>query len=651
MWRAAPPGWRRSCAPIGLNAEVHPTARHPIVVARNEHRPGRRTVMIYGHYDVQPVDPLELWDSPPFEPRIEDGIVFARGSTDNKGQIFAHILGIEETLREKGELPVNLIVLIEGEEEIGSAHLEDVSASASRRTALRCHRHFGHRHDRAGRAHVHLRPARHRRAGDQGHRARRPICTRASTAARWRIRRRPWRGSSPACTTRMGAWRCRVSTTMSRRWKPGSARRGRSCPSAMRTSSSVTGAPALFGEAGYTSLERIWARPTAEVNGIGGGFQGVGTKTVLPREAFAKLTFRLVPHQRPDDVMEKVKAHLRAQCPPGVKLGDQRRPRGRALRHRSAFRRRRGGAARAAPRFSGQGRGAHPRRREHPDREYFQARARRRDAAARPGAARLPRPRAQRKLSRSRISSRAFASTAPCSKNSPALTHERFPTVLRPRIPRTHDADSPTSRARDRARCWQIRDSIRNGARRRSHRRQKRSAHSAEETDGSRIDGGRGKKARPRRWICRCRPSPSRQSAEATPAATKKRPKLPASGRRSPPPKPAAANANTRPNATVEPDDIAEFAAQPPRIQQLIRDAIDLTRLNLTYTFGSADPDNGGMDCSGTIYYLLHAHGFNDVARDSSGQYPVGAEKRRLFSGDQQERGQRGVQRTCCPAT
>src|SRR5687767_852510 len=90
---------------IGLRAQMHSTAGHPIVVARNEHRPGRRTAMIYGHYDVQPVDPLELWDSPPFEPRIAGGIVFARGSTDNKGQIFAHILGIEETLQAKGELP------------------------------------------------------------------------------------------------------------------------------------------------------------------------------------------------------------------------------------------------------------------------------------------------------------------------------------------------------------------------------------------------------------------------------------------------------------------------------------------------------------------------------------------------------------------
>ena len=121
---------------IGLRAELHPTARHPIVIARNEHKAGRRTVMIYGHYDVQPVDPLDLWDSPPFQPRIVDGIVFARGSTDNKGQILAHILGVEQTLREKGELPVNLILLVEGEEEIGSANLE--AFLLAHREELRC---------------------------------------------------------------------------------------------------------------------------------------------------------------------------------------------------------------------------------------------------------------------------------------------------------------------------------------------------------------------------------------------------------------------------------------------------------------------------------------------------------------------------------
>ena len=108
---------------IGLQTQLVPTKRHPIVWARNEHRTGRPTVMIYGHYDVQPPDPLDLWDSPPFEPVLKNGYVFARGSTDNKGQILAHILGIQETIEEHRELPVNLHLVIEGEEEIGSANL------------------------------------------------------------------------------------------------------------------------------------------------------------------------------------------------------------------------------------------------------------------------------------------------------------------------------------------------------------------------------------------------------------------------------------------------------------------------------------------------------------------------------------------------
>src|ERR1700745_301160 len=108
---------------IGLEPQLVPTKGHPVVWARNKHQPGRRTGLIYGHYDVQPHDPLELWDSPPFEPVLKDGYVFARGATDNKGQILSHILGIQETIEQDGELPVNLHLVIEGEEEIGSANL------------------------------------------------------------------------------------------------------------------------------------------------------------------------------------------------------------------------------------------------------------------------------------------------------------------------------------------------------------------------------------------------------------------------------------------------------------------------------------------------------------------------------------------------
>src|SRR5258707_4297372 len=108
---------------IGLQAQLVPTKRHPIVWARNEQRPGRPTVLVYGHYDVQPPDPLELWDSPPFEPVLKNGYVFARGATDNKGQILSHIIGIQETLQKDGDLPVNVDLVIEGEEEVGSQNL------------------------------------------------------------------------------------------------------------------------------------------------------------------------------------------------------------------------------------------------------------------------------------------------------------------------------------------------------------------------------------------------------------------------------------------------------------------------------------------------------------------------------------------------
>src|SRR5712691_12348009 len=108
---------------VGLESKVVLTKGHPVVWARNKHRTGRPTVLIYGHYDVQPPDPLELWDSPPFEPVLKDGYVFARGATDSKGQILSHIVGIQETIEQSGDLPVNLHLVIEGEEEIGSVHL------------------------------------------------------------------------------------------------------------------------------------------------------------------------------------------------------------------------------------------------------------------------------------------------------------------------------------------------------------------------------------------------------------------------------------------------------------------------------------------------------------------------------------------------
>src|SRR6266516_2787870 len=139
---------------VGLETQVVPTPGHPIVWARNKHRQGRRTILIYGHYDVQPPDPLELWDSSPFEPVLKNGYVFARGATDNKGQILSHILGIQETIEENGELPINLHLVIEGEEEIGSANLGNFLNQSDRTEdgfALWCFRRGGRKSDHGAR--------------------------------------------------------------------------------------------------------------------------------------------------------------------------------------------------------------------------------------------------------------------------------------------------------------------------------------------------------------------------------------------------------------------------------------------------------------------------------------------------------------------
>jgi len=315
---------------LGLKTMLHPTAGHPIVVARNTHRPERRTVLIYGHYDVQPVDeperapgepadPNKHWITPPFAPEVRDGVLYGRGSADNKGQFFAHVCGLAETLREHGDLPVNLILLIEGEEEIGSSHLEPFLTA--HRDDLRCDLiaisdtgmvapgvptfTYGLR----GIAALELRvtgPASDLHSGIYGGAVANP----AMAVARLLASLHDAQGHvvvpgfydevAPLAEWEREAWS--------------------HLPLNDAAVLQITGAPALFGEAGYTALERIWARPTVEVNGLGGGFQGVGSKTVIPREAFAKLTCRLVPNQEPAAIVAKVQAHLAAHCPPGVRL-------------------------------------------------------------------------------------------------------------------------------------------------------------------------------------------------------------------------------------------------------------------------------------------------------------------------------------------
>ena len=305
---------------IGLETQLVSTAGHPIVWARNKHRPGRRTVLICGHYDVQPPDPLELWDSPPFEPILKDGYIFARGATDNKGKILSHILGIQETIEQDGELPVNLHLVIEGEEEIGSVNLG--SFLNENRDALKC--------DVAV-------------VSDTGMIARGvPTLSyglRGVTAleikvigAKMDLHSGVFGGAVANPITALAQLLTTLHDNKGRVAIAGFYDRVKPLENWEREAwrklpvdgdeliLKETGVPELFGEAGYNSLERLWARPTAEINGIGGGYQGKGTKTVIASHAMAKLTFRLVPNQEGDEILKLAKTHLRKNLPKGVTL-------------------------------------------------------------------------------------------------------------------------------------------------------------------------------------------------------------------------------------------------------------------------------------------------------------------------------------------
>src|SRR2546422_6007367 len=305
---------------IGLEAQLVPTRGHPIVWARNKHQTGRRTVLIYGHYDVQPPDPLELWDSPPFEPVLKDGYVFARGATDNKGQILSHIIGIQETIEQNGDLPVNLHLVIEGEEEIGSVSLpgfldenrdalkSDVAVISDTGMIARGMPtlSYGLRGVTALEIKV-TGPKMDLHSGVFGGAVANPIIALAQLLAT--LHDREGRVAIAGFYDRVKS----LEDWERHAW--------RKLPvDGDKLIREETGVPELFGEAGYNSMERIWARPTAEINGIGGGYQGQGTKTVIASHAMAKLTFRLVPEQEGDEIQKLAKEHLRKNLPKGVTM-------------------------------------------------------------------------------------------------------------------------------------------------------------------------------------------------------------------------------------------------------------------------------------------------------------------------------------------
>jgi acetylornithine deacetylase/succinyl-diaminopimelate desuccinylase-like protein len=299
---------------VGLRATVHPTAGHPVVVGEWRGATGAPTVLVYGHYDVQPPEPLELWDSPPFEPTTRDGKIFARGSVDDKGQLFLHVKALEAHLTVRGSVPLNIVFLAEGEEEIGSPNLtpfveehadllradavviSDSSMFApglpSILSSLRGLAYF--QIDIQG-------PTTDLHSGSYGGAVVNPATALARIIATFHDER--GHVAIPGFYDRV------------RDWSPSERAQARALPFDDETFRRETGASALGGEAGFTTLERIWARPTCEVNGLLSGYTGEGAKTVLPSRAMAKVSCRLVPDQDPAEIEQLVRAYIERVAP------------------------------------------------------------------------------------------------------------------------------------------------------------------------------------------------------------------------------------------------------------------------------------------------------------------------------------------------
>ncbi|NQV16484.1 dipeptidase [bacterium] len=300
---------------IGMeNARVMDTGGHPVVYSEWLHASGKPTLLIYGHYDVQPIDPLDLWSSPPFEPVIKGGKIFARGSADDKGQIYIHLKAIEAWLAVRDDLPVNVKLVFEGEEEVGSKHLENFIQKHSEMltadyvvisdTPMFREGYPGISYGLRGLAYLQINlrgTATDLHSGSFGGLVKNPINALVEILAQMK--------DVDGRILIPGFYDDVLPITEVEHDKLNNL------PFDASAFAKSIGAPALFGEAGYDDLERLWARPTFDVNGIWGGFQGEGAKTVIPAEAHAKVSMRLVADQDPDDISKKFIAYVDSLTP------------------------------------------------------------------------------------------------------------------------------------------------------------------------------------------------------------------------------------------------------------------------------------------------------------------------------------------------
>jgi acetylornithine deacetylase/succinyl-diaminopimelate desuccinylase-like protein len=319
MTRAA--DWVAACMhKAGLGSiQINPTGGHAVVTGAWTGAPGAPTILVYGHYDVQPPDPLGAWKSPPFQPKVRDGRLYGRGVSDDKGPVLIPLKVAEAYMATAGRLPVNVKFVIEGEEESGSPHLgqfvrahtEDLKADFVLSADGAMWRPDEPSITVASRGMATLEftlrgAAKDLHSGRHGGGVANPLQALARLAAslhddRGHIavngfydRVRPLDPAAKAMVTTL--------------------------PFDEDAYLKSVGAPGGYGEAGYSLLERQWLRPTLELNGLWGGYQGPGSKTVIPAEAHAKISCRLVPEQDPEEIIGLIAAHLRKHRPPGVRL-------------------------------------------------------------------------------------------------------------------------------------------------------------------------------------------------------------------------------------------------------------------------------------------------------------------------------------------
>lgn len=304
---------------FGLSAEVIETSGHPMVYAETPPVEGAPVALVYGHYDVQPPDPLEEWESPPFEPTERDGNLYARGATDDKGQMLTHVKSVQSWLASKGELPLQVKLLIEGEEEVGSENLESFLAENTEKLACDCvvisdtaqfapgvpAITYGLR----GIAYYELHltgPNSDLHSGVFGGAVTNPANTLSKMLAAM---------IDDQGRVQIPGFYDDVETLTDRERDE-----FRKLPFDEEKFKSQLEVEGLSGEEGFSTLERRWARPTFDINGIWGGYQGEGAKTVLPGRAGAKFSFRLVPDQDPKKISAGLKELLEPLVPPGIKM-------------------------------------------------------------------------------------------------------------------------------------------------------------------------------------------------------------------------------------------------------------------------------------------------------------------------------------------